>query len=151
MEADVALQPLQLEFGNDDVEEHVAERELPAADEDVDMVDDVVHELPEQEGQEGSRAVYQRFLTRYRRWVKKQVARQEEDAGAQRLTSRLRLNDKTPEQKIRLAHEFWSDARHPGIDEEKAAILSIWRARADRIEKKGQGPMVSGSCCALDL
>ena len=131
LQADVALQPLQLEFGMNDVEEHVAEEELPATQVDADMVDDVVHELPEQEGPDRSRAVYQRFLTRYRRWRNQQMARTEDDAGAQRLSSRLRLHGRTPEQKIRLAEEFWRDARHQGIDEEKAAILSIWRAKKE--------------------
>ena len=136
MEAAVDLQPLQLEFDNDDRDEHVVERELPAADENVDVVDDVVHELPEQELQVIGRAAYQRFLSRYRRWVQRQAATCEEEDAARQVIDKLTLSGKTPNQKISLARAYWRECPHRLSDEEKQAILSFWQAKTEQIEKR---------------
>lgn len=97
MEADADLQAVQLEFGNEDVDENMVQREL--LDADADMVDAVGHELPVPDENRCSRATYQRFLSQYRRWVKRQLAQESDDAAHQRLAKKLSLQAKTPEQK----------------------------------------------------
>ena len=97
MQAGADLQPLQLQFGNEDVDEDMVEPELPGAD--ADMVDADGLELPEPEESRCSRVVYQRFLSQYRRWVQRQLAACEDDAQHERLSKKLTMMHKTPEQK----------------------------------------------------
>ena len=146
MEADADLQPVQLEFGNEDVDENMVQREL--LDADADMVDAVGHELPVPEENRCSRATYQRFLSQYRRWVQRQLAQQSDDASHQRLASKLSLQGKTPEQKERLAQEFWRLSGGRVLEEDKAAILAVWRQKSKQNEERRQNRWFRG-CAAL--
>ena len=97
------MHPRLLEFGNEDMVAHDVAREVPAVDEDTEMRDVGDYELPEQDGAVCDRNCYQRFLTRYRRWVEARAAEEEEEVQQSRLKSRLSLAHKSPEQKKRLA------------------------------------------------
>ena len=77
--------------------------------------DDVEHELPVPEEGGCSRAVYQRFLTRYRRWVKKQLHDQTDDVSIERLRVKLSLANKSPQQKTLLARKFWGVRRRSNL------------------------------------
>ena len=145
MEADANLQPVQLEFGSDNVDMVDVERELPGADVDGDMVVDDGIELPEEVDLVRSRALHQRFLSRYRRWVQRQVANADDDADARRLSSKLSLSQKTPKQKIALAKNFWREADHGDTDAEKAAILSPWKAKAQGAATKDRDRWFRGN------
>ena len=79
------------------------------------------------------RLMYNKFLSRYRRWASTKTA---ELHGRALVRSRAsyRLTDKSPEARIRLARLFWAD--RPMSDEDKAEILAYWQAKQD---KKGKG------------
>ena len=134
MEVGADLQPLRLEFGNEDADVDMVERELPDAD--AVMVDADGVALPVPEERRCSRAVYQRFLSQYRRWVQRQCAACEDDAEHQRLSSRLSLKHKTLEQKERLAREFWRLAGGALSEEDKAAIVSMWKGKSQQKQQK---------------
>ena len=122
---------------------------MPAMDADVEMEDVGDHELPEQDAAVCSRNCYQRFLTRYRRWVETQVADQEDEPQQEALRKRLTLAYKTPEQKKRLAKLFWQNCPQGTTEEDRTAILALWDQKKAKSGKVGQ--MVSRSSCALDL
>ena len=120
------LQPVLLDFGNDDLQEDMVLSQLDA---DEGLVDGDCPELPEPDESRLCRAVYQRFLSGYRRWTKKQLAGQEDDDSYRILASKLTLQGKTPEQKHRLSQEFWRLSGATVSEEDKAAILAGWKAR----------------------
>ena len=127
LEADADFEPVRLDFSNDAEDEDMIERELlDTIDGDTDAV---VHELPEPDEPGCSRAPYQRFLSQYRRWVQRQLALEEDDAGRARLSAKLSMKARTPAQKTRLAQQFWSDPACRTSEEDKAAILAQWRQK----------------------
>ena len=100
------MHPRLLEFGNEDMVAHDVEREVPPVDEDVEMDDVGDYKLPEQDAAVCSRNCYQRFLTRYRRWVESQVAEEEEEVRQDQLKTRLTLAYKTTEQQKEVGASF---------------------------------------------
>ena len=122
LEAGADIEPVLLDFSNDAEDDDMMERELlDAIDGDADAT---VHELPLPDETRCTRAPYQRFLSQYRRWVQRQLALEDDDAGQQILSARLSMKAKTPEQKTRLAKKFWSDTAGVTSEEDKAAILA---------------------------
>ena len=127
VEAGADFEPVQLDFSNAAEDEDIIERDLlDAIDGDTDAA---VHELPEPDEPGCSRAPYQRFLSQYRRWVQRQLALEEDDAGRARLSAKLSMKARTPAQKTRLAQQFWSDPACGTSEEDKAAILAKWREK----------------------
>ena len=120
------LQPVLLDFGNDDLQKDIL---LSQLDVDEGLVDGDCPELPEPDESRLCRAVYQRFLSAYRRWTQKQLSGQIDDASHAILANKLKLAGKTPRCKIRLAQEFWSDpgVKFPEADQE--AMLAVWKAK----------------------
>ena len=138
VEADAELHPVLLEFGNEDVDARVVDREMPPVDEDVHVDDEGEHHLPEEVAEACSRNCYQRFLTRYHRWVQKQAAAQADDVSAERVSSRLSLADKSLDQKSKLAREYWNSEPQADSELERRSILAHWRQRAEQHEAKSR-------------
>ena len=94
----------------------------------------VEHELPVPEEGGCSRAVYQRFSSQYRRWVQRQLNEQTDDASIQRVSARLSLKNKSPQQKALLARKFWASDGGQTSEEDKAAVLAHWNKQIEEIK-----------------